>query len=366
MENNLKWIVYCTTNTINKKIYIGVHETINPDIFDGYIGCGVYQSRPSTYEGSTIKFKYAVKKYGPKSFIRNTIAIFNNSDDAYLLEALIVDEEFLKRPDVYNTMLGGEGGSSITSIPIYQYSNDGKFIKEYISISNAGKILGVAMSSVWSAIKNKTKCKGYFWTKVKYDTLDITKMHNYTGQEKIPVFQYSDKGEYECCYDSMLQAANVLGTHHTNISNAMKLGILCKGKHFSNTYEPNYSIANNERMKSTEVHQYDLEGNYIASFKNAQAVINAKITSTNVYKAIKLGRTSGGFQWSFEKLEKIAPVEKPKKGIARKVGKYDKDWNLIKEYPSLASCKKENGSGIIHVLDGRDEFAKGFRYKYLS
>ena len=37
MENNLKFIVYCTTNIVNNKIYIGVHKTENPDIFDGYI-----------------------------------------------------------------------------------------------------------------------------------------------------------------------------------------------------------------------------------------------------------------------------------------------------------------------------------------
>ena len=36
----MKYIVYKTTNLINGKIYIGVHRT-NPDIFDGYIGCGV-------------------------------------------------------------------------------------------------------------------------------------------------------------------------------------------------------------------------------------------------------------------------------------------------------------------------------------
>nr|DAM35509.1 MAG TPA: GIY-YIG nuclease superfamily protein [Bacteriophage sp.] len=39
MENNLKWIVYCTTCTINNKIYIGVHKTVNPEVFDGYLGC---------------------------------------------------------------------------------------------------------------------------------------------------------------------------------------------------------------------------------------------------------------------------------------------------------------------------------------
>lgn len=36
----MKYIVYKTTNLINNKIYVGVHRT-NPDINDGYIGCGV-------------------------------------------------------------------------------------------------------------------------------------------------------------------------------------------------------------------------------------------------------------------------------------------------------------------------------------
>lgn len=36
----MNYIVYKTTNLINGKVYVGVHRT-NPDIFDGYIGCGV-------------------------------------------------------------------------------------------------------------------------------------------------------------------------------------------------------------------------------------------------------------------------------------------------------------------------------------
>jgi len=41
METNYKWIVYLTTNLVNKKIYVGVHKTLTPDVFDGYIGCGI-------------------------------------------------------------------------------------------------------------------------------------------------------------------------------------------------------------------------------------------------------------------------------------------------------------------------------------
>lgn len=96
MENNLKWIVYCTTCTINKKIYIGVHRT-NPDIFDGYIGNGCYINNSATFNKTKTRFQKAVKKYGPENFIRSIIAVFDNEQDAYSLEADIVNEEFLKR-----------------------------------------------------------------------------------------------------------------------------------------------------------------------------------------------------------------------------------------------------------------------------
>lgn len=37
----MKYIVYLTTNLVNRKIYVGVHKTENPDIFDGYLGNGL-------------------------------------------------------------------------------------------------------------------------------------------------------------------------------------------------------------------------------------------------------------------------------------------------------------------------------------
>ena len=61
METNLKeYIVYMTINLVNNKIYIGVHKTENPNIFDGYIGCNVKINSPSTYMNPSTPFQYAV------------------------------------------------------------------------------------------------------------------------------------------------------------------------------------------------------------------------------------------------------------------------------------------------------------------
>lgn len=367
MENNLKikWIVYCTTNIINKKIYVGVHKT-NPEIFDGYIGDNCYVNRPSTYEKGKYRFHRAVKKYGPKNFIRNTIAVFDNSDDAFALEADIVNEEFLKRTDVYNLALGGKVGGQVTQrIPCFLYDSNGNFIKKFNSYLDASIELSRNLRSIQRAIKDKCKCSDYFITNVKYEKLDLTKMHSYEGPHKIPCFQYDEFGKYECCYESIKDAARILNYDDTCIGKSIKLGIKYKNKYFSNVFDLEYSNAKSTKIATLEIHQYDLEGNFIASYKNMQEAKNKLNIKSNIYTAIKLNQLCGGFQWSFEKLDKIAPV-KPKSGRVRKIGKYDKDWNLIKEYNSLAECKRENGSGMIHVLDGRDTFAKGFRYKYLS
>ncbi|MCF0114347.1 MAG: hypothetical protein HUJ56_03260 [Erysipelotrichaceae bacterium] len=190
-------------------------------------------------------------------------------------------------------------------------------------------------------------------------------MQSYDGHDTVPTFQYDEKGNYECCYDSIRDAAKVLNIPSANISDAIKLGTICYNKYFSNVFAPTFSISRDDKLKTTPIYQYDLDGNFIAEYSGMPEAKKKLGIKSDIYKAIKLGRTVGGYQWSFEKLPKIAKVPS-KSGRARRIGKYDKDWNLLVEYKSLAECKRENGSGMVHVLTGRDEFAKGFRYKYLD
>ena len=82
------FIVYLTINLKSQingknKIYVGVHKTKDPTIFDGYIGCGVVITQPSTYMYPKTAFQYAVKKYGPESFKRETLFIYDTIEEAF-------------------------------------------------------------------------------------------------------------------------------------------------------------------------------------------------------------------------------------------------------------------------------------------
>jgi len=87
-------IVYKTTNTLNNKIYVGLHSTDNVE--DGYLGSGFI-------------LKAAIKKYGKANFRRELLAILVDRDEARALEADIVTTEFCARLDTYNLIEGGGG-----------------------------------------------------------------------------------------------------------------------------------------------------------------------------------------------------------------------------------------------------------------
>jgi hypothetical protein len=125
----MKYIVYQTINIVNNKIYIGVHKCKDPDKFDGYLGCGIKVTNPSSYMNPSTPLQYAVKKYGIKNFKRITLKVFDVDKDAYDYEKEFVNKEFVLRTDVYNAKIGGLGGNSYT-VPIYQFSIEGALLKK--------------------------------------------------------------------------------------------------------------------------------------------------------------------------------------------------------------------------------------------
>jgi len=87
--------LYKTTNLINNKIYIGIHKAKTTD---------------NMYLGSGKRIRYAIKKYGRENFKKEILEYFDDYESALLKERVVVNEEFLKNPEVYNLKPGGRGG----------------------------------------------------------------------------------------------------------------------------------------------------------------------------------------------------------------------------------------------------------------
>lgn len=98
--------LYQVHNTINDKIYIGIHSSNKPFLETDYWGSGTHIIR-------------AIKKYGRKAFKRYVMGVYETREELFDVERLIVDQKFIDRNDTYNIILGGSGFASGEQHPQY-------------------------------------------------------------------------------------------------------------------------------------------------------------------------------------------------------------------------------------------------------
>lgn len=163
----MKYIVYLTKNKKSKingenRIYIGVHKTKDPEIFDGYIGCGVKIQQPSTYKYPKSPFQYAVKKFGTDAFERSTLFIFDTAKEAYKKEHDIVDENFIKLSHTYNVAIGGDYEERFK--PLYQFDYEGNLIKKWESSEDCYDFYGYPASRFSGPKRNKCAFLNSYWS----------------------------------------------------------------------------------------------------------------------------------------------------------------------------------------------------------
>lgn len=362
MKNNLiyKWIVYLTTNLTNGKIYIGVHKTENPDIFCGYIGDGVNIFHPSSYINPQTPFQHAVKKYGTQVFKRNTIKIFNNEKDAYLLEALLVDSDFILRKDTYNVKLGGQGGSGMLK-EVYQYDLNWNFINKFATIKEAAQSINESDVTLTSKIFKKEEFAKFFWT--------FSEIHNPPKDYIIKnrsIFMYNQLYEFEQEFESIQKAAEFLGVRHSNISRAIYGKYLIKNHYFSEEKLGEFIPKSKTSIKGKQIFLYNLDGTFYKAYNSPKEC--AKEFGLNNTSSISAAlRLKSNFKKKYQvSLEKVPFMEDKTILNLKKIGQYDLNGNLIKEYPSKSAAIMAHGSGVNKVLRGIQKVCHGFVFKYLS
>lgn len=294
----MNYIVYKTTNLINGKVYVGVHRT-NPDIFDGYIGCGVsHKDKKKNKKG----FPKAVQKYGYENFKRETLFIYEDSEEgmkqAYAKEAEIVNIDWVKSPNNYNLTVGGRFTVyNNLKKEIAQYTIDGKFIRTWESISEAERCLN--LTSISNSLNGVSKyCGNFQWRIFNGNTSDIESVQ---AKEKT-IYQFDLQGNLIKVWKSISEAAKCFSNpiaSKANISNALNqrtgqaLGYYWsfKNKFDYNPYTPEKAVA-----------KYNDAGEFLESYTSIKeaAIANNIKTRENINAAIS-GRQKrcGGFRWRY-------------------------------------------------------------------
>jgi hypothetical protein len=91
-----KFIIYKTTNLLDGKFYIG--KTTTDRVNDKY------------YLGSGVHLTRAIKQYGKKNFVRETLFQFDTESKAYDKEKELITADLLESTECYNIKPGGKGG----------------------------------------------------------------------------------------------------------------------------------------------------------------------------------------------------------------------------------------------------------------
>lgn len=359
----MKFIVYCTTNTVNNKIYIGCHKTENPDKFDGYIGCSVKVTQPSTYMNPKTAFQYAVKKYGPDKFSRSILYIYDKSEDAYRKEKELVTPEFIKLNTNYNMIEGG--GEYRSTEPVNQFDKTGKLVKHWNTLTEASEFFVCPEKSIKNAIFYRESLFDYFWS--KNEEINIEEYSK--GSPRKPVYKYLKSGKLIEEFNSVYEAAKKEGTTPSSLTTAIKGNALVnKEFYYSFTLYDEFVPTPKKSLRGKTFYLYTLEGEYIKTIETSKELMD--FMGVKSWSSIwdVINRRNGvykTYQIKLEYADKIAPAEN--NHLSKAVDVYTKTGEFIKTCESVQKAAKEfnaKASSINRVLRGLANTTAGYVFKF--
>lgn len=360
----MKYIVYLTTNLKSNvngipKIYIGVHKVKDENVFDGYIGCGVWINIPTTYMYPKTPFQCAVKKYGPSAFIRQTLYVFSSKEEAFQKEEELVTREFIKQPHVYNASLGGVA-PGFHYKALYQFDLEGNLKHKWELSIEASDYYGYPSVRFFRASRERSSFLDSFWS--TEESIDI-KNYKIVGIQK-QTYIYSKEGKLLEQFDSEKECADYLQIK--SVIHAIKRQSLVQGKYYiSNILTDTFIPKPRLQYNDLTYYIYDKSGKLLAEKYGKEAMKFLGINSWRYFKDI-LTYYKGWRKDLYISTEKIDKV--PVKEIihSQQVDVYDKFGNFIETVDSIKETKiKYNlNSGKLRRLDRQDCYTEDYVFKF--
>lgn len=300
MKNEKKWCVYVHTHKHTGKKYIGV-TSVEPKERWGSNGNG--------YKGQL--FGQAIKKYGWNNFYH--IILYTGLSKTAASEKerqLIRDYKTYDRKYGYNISLGGiDDFVRLNAKKVYQYTLDGKFVKEYESVSEAQRQVGAGVSSCINGYARTAF--NYQWFD-KYMGASVPEICNREEAIAIsqykPVYQYSMEGKFIREYTSIKEASEVTGIERTGIGNCMNKkhkshkGFLWYAEYAGDTVPPVKRYYNQKKT----VYQYTVDGKYVQKFNSRREITRKMGFVVNMNNSTNI---SNGYRWVYKYYGEELPEE---------------------------------------------------------
>lgn len=308
-KTNGTYSVYKHTNIINGKVYIGI--TVNEPILRwGKDGHG-YDKQ---------KFGIAIKEYGWDNFSHEILFRHLTQEEAYKKEIELISFYDSTNPSRgYNVHKGGNvlGLGCITAKPVFQYTFDGKFIKQYNSAQDASDDTKVQRVNIRRNCNKgiNYSAGGYRWS-YEYlgECIAWELLQNNFYQE---VYCYNMDGEFIKKYMTVAEAQKDTGIDNSAICGCYKgktsntQGLRWFKEYLGDKINPlHYTITKRGQIrekrvpKTRLVYQYSLDGNMIMKHLSARAaseLIGVKPVDINnaCLDFQKRGHSYHGYYWSY-------------------------------------------------------------------
>lgn len=362
----MKYIIYLTENLKSQvnginRIYVGVHKTKNPEIFDGYLGCGVYVNQPSTYKYGKTPFQKAVKKYGTESFKRITLYIYDCENDAYKKEEEIVNVDFLKQSHVYNACLGGKCYNFYK--PLYQFDLDGNLLKKWEFSKEAYDFYNIPQENFEYAIHGKHRLLDFYWSNT--NTIDVTA---YIKNPNLKITHLYDKnGKWLKQFISCKECADYIKSTKDAVSKAIPKQSLVNKEYYVSDKMMDLFVPSARRQYQKETIYVYKDNTLIFKGVGKEIMPIIKEYSWNTIRdcfRYKQGWYKN-FYLSFEEVSEI-----PERILRNKikVDVYDKYGNFIETLDSIKTVREKYKihSSKIKNIELGDRYVGDWIFKYHS
>lgn len=287
---------------------------------------------------------------------------------------------------------------------VYQYNIlgpdprlEGNLIATFSSLAEASKSTGISKQSICNCLSGLSKStrgsdnQKSRWSynknvKPNQDGTIKCDLEEYKLNYKtIKVYQYDFEGKLLGEFASQTEASKTTGVDVRYISDCVN-GRYKSGGGYIWTKEKKESVEKYEgpfKRAGLAVHQYSLDGTYIASFSSQIEASKKTSTNAQIISDVLNGRalSGGNYLWSRELLDKIPSYLctrlesrlKSETSNLKKIYCYDLQGQFIKEYNGLQSAELDTGvdkRAISSCCLGKDNRKKTgiyqFRYEYFE